>query len=159
MSVPAVRLALERRPCDRSQDPWRLHELEPVQPSVASGASGASGTGIRKSRTKEVMSLFHELEPEVLEWRVCLGLHEDYCWAAFRRRFGQPRSIITSFALHGLREMPFHCQLSFMAIVCEYTAALLALLLGPGYMRGLSAEPMTNGRVMALFFWPAPLEG
>ena len=141
---------MERRPRNRSLAPWRRQARAPGRP--AAGAHGA-----RKSRTKELMSCFDDLEPEAPEWRVCLGPHEDHRWAAFRRRLGQPRSLVTSFALHGLREMPFYCQLSFMAIVCEYTAALLALLLGPGYMRGLAEAPMTN--VLALFFWPVPLQG
>ena len=50
---------------------------------------------------------------------ISLGPREGYIWARLRGWFGQPRMLNPAPSLHGLRELPFVCQLSFISIVCN----------------------------------------
>ena len=50
---------------------------------------------------------------------ISLGPREGYIWARLRGWFGQPRVLNPAPSLHGLRELPFMCQLSFISIVCN----------------------------------------
>ncbi|CAK9079811.1 unnamed protein product [Durusdinium trenchii] len=48
--------------------------------------------------------------------------------SAIRRWFGQERAVQPSLLLHGLRELPWDCQLSAVAIVCEDLSVTWMLL-------------------------------
>ena len=61
----------------------------------------------------------------IVQWQVpsqglsLLDPREGYIWARLRGWFGQPRVLNPAPSLHGLRELPFMCQLSFISIVCN----------------------------------------
>lgn len=49
-------------------------------------------------------------------------------------------------------------QLSFIGIVAEFTAGLLGLLVGAGYIRGICEAPLqSSGRILGLIWWDSPL--
>lgn len=60
---------------------------------------------------------------------VSLGISESYASARLRQWFGQPRSLNSSPALHGLREIPFMIHLSFINVVACMTMSLVGMLL------------------------------
>jgi len=89
---------------------------------------------------------------------VSLGSSETDRWSRLRKWFGQPRSLNSSPALHGLRELPFAIQLSFVGIVSEFTLGLLALLVGAGYLRGTCENVLVGSdRIVGLIYWSLPL--
>ena len=77
--------------------------------------------------------------------------------SAIRRWFGQERAVQPSLLLHGLRELPWDCQLSAVAIVCEVTCAFLNTTLGPGYVRGVAPAPCKDFDVLGAVIWRSPL--
>ena len=76
-----------------------------------------------------------------LSKRVALGPADDYVWARFRRWLGQPRSLIPSLPLHGLRPLPLMYHFSIVGIILEVTRSLVELLIGGGYFRGVCPVP------------------
>eukprot|EP00913_Durusdinium_trenchii_P030042 g28152.t1 len=136
---PCQLITLEHLPSVAENDPWKMMELQ---------------TASRRSKMNFDMSNC-EGPPQKT---VSLSFSETYVWARLRRWFGQPRSLNSSPALHGLRELPFRIHLSFIGIVAEFTAGLLGLLVGAGYMRGLCPAPLEGmERILGLVTWSVPL--
>ncbi|CAE7229654.1 unnamed protein product [Symbiodinium natans] len=139
-------LTIEYHPCLHSpmDDPWRPEEISRSGSKTKSGFLSVSVGGF---------------EPvELIETRVSLGPAQDSYYGRLRRKCGQLRSLNPPLALHGLREMPFHCQLCFIAIVSELTSSLLTLMLGAGYLRGIKEVPCEGfERVWSFFSWDRPL--
>ena len=86
-----------------------------------------------------------------------LGKRGDSKPSAIRRWFGQERAVQPSLLLHGLRELPWDCQLSAVAVVCEVTCAFLNTTLGPGYVRGVAPAPCKDFDVWGAVIWISPL--
>lgn len=74
-----------------------------------------------------------------------------------RRWFGQERVVASSLLLHGLREMPWDCQLGVVGIMAETTCGFLDMALGPGYIRGVVPELCKSVSLEGLFLWKSPL--
>lgn len=126
-------------------DPWKMTEL---------GDSGRRlSTVSSPNRRASVSSIGSSVSKTI-----SLGPREGYIWARLRGWFGQPRVLNPAPSLHGLRELPFVCQLSFISIVCEFTSGLLSLLVGAGYMRGICPSPLEGtDRIWGLIWWDVPL--
>ena len=145
---PAQLIALENLHMAAVGDPWRMSELEPCG-------------RLSKKRTSSSFtddSLASIAEDIAVQKVVSLSSMEMDVWSRFRHWLGQPRSLNPAPALHGLRELPFVIQLSFVGIVCEFSMGLLALLVGAGYLRGACPEVLVGReRIVGLLFWAVPL--
>lgn len=135
---PSQLITLEHLP-NVPDDPWKMSELKTTRTSSSISLADASGgSPLRKTPS--------------------LSMKETSRWASLRRYLGQPRSLNSSPCLHGLRELPFMAHFSFIGIVSLMTSALIALLLGAGYMRGMCNEPLEGvNRVLGIVWWDAPL--
>ncbi|CAK9025215.1 unnamed protein product [Durusdinium trenchii] len=158
---PAQLITLEHLPNVPENDPWKMMELETsgrrskmTSMRRTASASSLGEMGIASCDT----AVTQATQASVPKKSVSLGISETYMWARLRRWFGQPRALNSSAALHGLRELPFMIHLSFIGIVAEFTAGLLGLLVGAGYIRGICPEPLSGAdRMMGLLWWDAPL--
>ncbi|CAK9089568.1 Uncharacterized protein SCF082_LOCUS42260, partial [Durusdinium trenchii] len=74
-----------------------------------------------------------------------------------RRWFGQQRSVHPSLLLHGLRAMPFACQLAPVAALSEATLCFLNTAVGPGFLRGLRGVPCEDSEGFESLWWPCPM--
>ena len=156
---PCQLLAVEYSP-SKSEDPWRMHELRKsgrcsqsvsIYAIASKRSTKSTKTSAPKSNTEEVEDVTLEIEntkseeiEEVdlkLSKRVALGPADDYVWARFRRWLGQPRSLVPSLPLHGLRPLPFMYHFSIVGIILEVTRSLVELLIGGGYLRGVCPAP------------------
>eukprot|EP00435_Cladocopium_sp_Y103_P058001 s424_g20.t1 len=137
---PAQLISLEHLPNVQQGDPWRMSELEMSGKLSVRRTSSLDSASLAKGITATPSLVVHSasaITPTFVPQKVVsLGSSETDRWSRLRKRFGQPRSLNSSAALHGLRELPFAVQLSFVGIVSEFTLGLLALLVGAGYLRG-----------------------
>ena len=142
---PAQLITLEYVP-NVPADPWRMAELD--QTGRRSRNSSLSRTSISDTDA---------LERKKMQKTVSLGISESYAWARLRKRLGQPRSLNSSPALHGLCEIPFMIHLSFINVVACMTMSLVGMLLSNGYIRGLCLQPFEGpDRILGLLWWEAP---
>eukprot|EP00435_Cladocopium_sp_Y103_P026245 s3134_g6.t1 len=74
-----------------------------------------------------------------------------------REIFGQPRQVVPSLLLHGLRKMSWGAQCSFIGITCEVTTGFLNTTLGPGFVRGIVTEPCGTFDALVMLWWPVPM--
>eukprot|EP00435_Cladocopium_sp_Y103_P036592 s1389_g9.t1 len=84
------------------------------------------------------------------------GRRRDSMPSRLRRWFGQQRAVQPSLLLHGLREMPWDCQLCGVAAVSEMTLIFLLTTLGPGYVQGVVLKPCQFD-FWGAFLWKTPL--
>lgn len=156
---PAQLITLEYLNNIPENDPWKMFELEAsgkrsqmssLRRTSSKLSFGSIGASTNTARTVESFG-----RPTK---SASLGTSDRYVWARLRRWFGQPRALNSSPALHGLRELPFMIHLSFIGIVAEFTAGLLGLLVGAGYIRGICEAPLqSSGRILGLIWWDSPL--
>ncbi|CAK9094342.1 Uncharacterized protein SCF082_LOCUS44348 [Durusdinium trenchii] len=86
-----------------------------------------------------------------------LGRRRDSMPSRLRSWLGQKRVVQHSLLLHGLREMPWDCQLCAIASIAEMTVGFLNTTLGPGYIHGVTSEPCKHFDMSGAFVWPSPL--
>ena len=131
----------------------------PSEPAVSAGAKhvcevearpnvfGASVLNLHQSRYSEGQS---QQVPS-------LGMRRHSLPSRVRRWFGQERAVESSLLLHGLREMPWDCQLAAIASIAEMTSGFLDTALGPGYIRGVVPELCKTLSLKQAFLWTSPL--
>ncbi|CAK9083633.1 Uncharacterized protein SCF082_LOCUS39695, partial [Durusdinium trenchii] len=101
-------------------------------------------------------------EPKLLDFatpmtsQASMGQRRSSLPSRLRRWFGQERQVVPCLLLHGLREMPWFCQLSAIAITCEVALGFLNTTLGPGYIRGVT-EACEDFDALVIVWWPTPL--
>ena len=155
---PTQLISLEHLPNVQQGDPWRMSELEKSGKLSLKRTSTLESVPSVADLTTPVQSTSPTTTTCVPQKVVSLGNSETDAWSRLRKWFGQPRSLNSSPALHGLRELPFAVQLSFVGIVAEFTLGLLALLVGAGYLRGTCENVLVGmDRVLGLVYWELPL--
>lgn len=158
---PAQLITLEHLHNVQQGDPWRMWDLETsgklsLRRTTTSDSVPSKGPGEVTATPSLVVQCAST--PIVPQKVVSLGSSEMDRWSRLRKWFGQPRSLNSSPALHGLRELPFAIQLSFVGIVSEFTLGLLALLVGAGYLRGTCENVLVGSdRIVGLIYWSLPL--